>query len=486
MTHLIAGKWKEGEGEALSSANPANNESVWCGRAATPAEVRRAVASAREVFPGWRDTPLAVRQTTLRHFAQLLGKHATALAALIGCETGKPRWEAVTEVQSMISKIEISIRAYIERTGERAIDMAGTRNVLRHRPHGVVAVFGPYNFPGHLPNGHIVPALLAGNCVIFKPSEFAPAVAQRTAELWIEAGLPPGVISLLQGGRETGAALANDEGIDGLFFTGSRAIGALLHRSFADRPEKILALELGGNNPLIVWGITDLDATIFTIIQSAYVSAGQRCTCARRLIVPCGEEGDVLLACLARAAARLRVGAWDAEPQPFMGAVINAAAAARLLAVQDALVLRGAVPFIEMHSLAPGTGLLSAGLLDVTNVDGLPDEEYFGPLLLVQRARDFDHALVLANATRFGLAAGLISDDAALFERLWHEAKAGIVNWNRPLTGAASNAPFGGIGWSGNHRPSAYYAADYCAWPVAGVEADMPVLPAQLPPGITL
>ena len=199
--------------------------------------------------------------------------------------------------------------------------------------------------------------------------------------------------------------------------------------------------------------------------------------------MPQGGEGDALLARLADLAAGLTVGAWDAEPQPFMGAVINEAAADRLLAAQAALVAQGAVPLLEMKKLAAGTALLSPGLLDVSRVIDLPDEEYFGPLLLVQRARDFEHAIALANATRFGLAAGLVSDDAALYERFWRGVRAGIVNWNKPLTGAASSAPFGGVGGSGNHRPSAYYAADYCAYPVAGIEADVASLPAQLPPG---
>jgi succinylglutamic semialdehyde dehydrogenase len=358
--------------------------------------------------------------------------------------------------------------------------------VVRHRPHGVVAVLGPYNFPGHLPNGHIVPALIAGNTVVFKPSELAPGVARHTARLWQAAGLPPGVLNLVQGGRETGAALAAHPGLDGLFFTGSRAAGAALHRQLAGAPERILALEMGGNNPLVVHEVADGEAAIYTIVMSAFLSAGQRCTCARRLVVPAGAAGDALVARLAAATARLAVGGWDAEPQPFLGAVITPARAEGLLAAQAALVARGAVPILEMHSLAPGTGLLAPGLLDVSGVAELPDEEHFGPLLQVQRARDFEHALRLANATRFGLAAGLVCDDPALWERFWRAARAGVVNWNRPLTGASSEAPFGGIGWSGNHRPSAYYAADYCAYPVAGLEAPHPERPAALPPGLAL
>lgn len=484
--HLIGAQWAVGEGAVMQSRNPVSREIVWSGHAADAAQVDAAVRAARAAFVAWRELGLAARLTVIRRFGELLTEHAAELAALIGRETGKPRWEAATEVQTMIGKIDISIRADQERTGSRESETAGTRAVLRHRPHGVVAVFGPYNFPGHLPNGHIVPALIAGNSVIFKPSELAPAVAERTVELWEAAGLPAGVLNLLQGGRETGVALAAHPGLDGLFFTGSHGTGEALHRQFAGQPEKILALEMGGNNPLVVQDVGDIDAAVFTIVQSAFVSAGQRCTCARRLLVPQGEWGDALLARLVRVAAGLRVGAWDAEPPPFMGAVISPAAAERLLAAQSALIAQGGKPLLEMRLLQAGTGLLSAGIVDVTPIAELPDEEHFGPLLAVQRYAGFDEAMRLANATRFGLAAGLVSDDAALFERFWRDARAGIVNWNKPLTGASSAAPFGGVGHSGNHRPSAYYAADYCAYPVAGMEATHPELPTQLPPGLDL
>jgi len=484
--HLIDGRWEPGTGDPLASRNPVTGEVVWQGRAAGAAQVAAAVGAARRAFAAWRDLGFDARLAIARRFGERLGAEADALAAAIGRETGKPRWEAATEVQSMIGKVEISARAHGERTGARESGAAGARAVVRHRPHGVLAVLGPYNFPGHLPNGHIVPALLAGNTVVFKPSELAPGVARATARLWQAAGLPPGVLDLVQGGRETGAALAAQPDLDGLLFTGSRAAGAALHRQLAGQPERILALEMGGNNPLVVHEVADLDAAVYTIVSSAFLSAGQRCTCARRLLVPAGAAGDALLARLVEVSARLVAGRWDDEPPPYMGALITPARAEQLLGAQAALVARGARPLLEMRSLAPGTGLVGAGLLDVSAVAALPDEEHFGPLLQVQRPRDFEEALWLANATRFGLAAGLVSDDPALWERFWRAARAGVVNWNRPLTGASSAAPFGGIGWSGNHRPSAYYAADYCAYPVAGLEAPRPERPAALPPGLVL
>ncbi|MBV8656242.1 MAG: succinylglutamate-semialdehyde dehydrogenase [Burkholderiales bacterium] len=484
--HFIAGHWTEGEGETFASRNPVTQDIVWQGKAATAQQVATASEAARRAFGAWRDTPFAEREAIVRRFAELLGEHKATLANVIGLETGKPRWEALTEVQTMIGKVDISVKSYHERTGTKESTMGDAQAVLRHRPHGVVAVFGPYNFPGHLPNGHIVPALLAGNCVIFKPSELAPMVAQKTVALWQEAGLPAGVLGLVQGAKETGVALAGHPQIDGLFFTGSSATGQYLHKQFAGRPEKILALEMGGNNPLVVQDVENIDAAVFQTIQSAFISAGQRCTCARRLIVPRTAEGNAFLARLVDVASRLKVGRWDDAEQPFMGAVVSLQAAEHLVAAQTALVAKGAVPLLEMRQLEPNTALLSAGVLDVTAVADLPDEEHFGPLLKVQRCDTFDEAIALANATQYGLAAGLLSDSAERYQQFWRESRAGIVNWNKQLTGASSAAPFGGVGASGNHRASAYYAADYCSYPVAGLETPDLILPAQMPAGLSM
>jgi len=466
----------------FSSINPATGEIVWTGPAATGVDVDRAVASARAAFPAWSARPLEERAAVLRAFAAQLATHKEAVAHLISAEVGKPRWEALTEVQSMIGKIEISIEAYARRCAE----LKSSIGITRFKPHGVVAVLGPFNFPGHLPNGHIIPALLAGNTVVFKPSEFAPAVAEKTFELWRAAGLPEGALQILQGARETGAALAQHSGINGLFFTGSARAGQALSELFAKTPEKILALEMGGNNPLVVHRANDTRAAVALTIQSAFLSAGQRCTCARRLIVPHGAEGDRFIDALVRTACTLRAGPGTGRPEPFMGPVISSQVAERLLAEQQNLIARGGQPLIEMKHLHPGTGLLSPGIIDVTAIDHRADEELFGPLLQVIRVPDFDAALREANNTVYGLAAGLISDDHTLYERFYREVRAGIINWNQPLTGASSAAPFGGIGRSGNHRPSAYFAADYSAYPVASIEVSELKLPASLPPGLEI
>lgn len=482
---LIGDAWVDGDAETFAKTDPVSHRVLWQAAAASPAQVEAAVAAARRAFAPWAHRPFAARQALVERFREVLESHREDLAEAIAHETGKPLWEARTEVGAMIGKVALSISAYHERTGERERDVGGARAVLRHRPHGVMAVFGPYNFPGHLPNGHMVPALLAGNTVVFKPSEQTPLTADLTLQCWREAGLPDGVINLVQGAAPVGQALAASKGIDGLLFTGSAKVGGILHQQFAEQIDKILALELGGNNPLVVKDVPDEDAAVLTILQSAYLSGGQRCTCARRLMVPHGEVGDRLLDALVAAIDRLHVAGQFAEPAPFYGGLVSPQAADGLLKAQDDLEALGGTVLSRMRRLEEGTSLLSPALIDVTGLE-VPDEEHFGPLLKVHRYRDWDEAIELANATRYGLSAGLIGGERSDWDDFLLRIRAGIVNWNRQTTGASGDAPFGGVGDSGNHRPSAYYAADYCAYPVASMEADTLVLPDSLPPGVIL
>ena len=487
MTHMINNRWCEGLGAPFTSHDAAKLNVIWRGNAAIAAQVDSAVAAARTAFVDWSLTPYAERLSAVQRFQQQLREHQQALTLAIAQEAGKPLWEAKTEAAAMVGKIDLSATAYEERTGAVAKPApAGSEAWLRHRPHGVVAVFGPYNFPGHLPNGHIVPALLAGNTVVFKPSELTPMVAELTIKCWLAAGLPAGVINLVQGAKETGIALANHQDIDGLFFTGSSQTGNLLHQQYAGRPDKILALEMGGNNPLVVGEVADSRAAIHEIIQSAYISAGQRCTCARRLYLPANAQGDALLVDLSIAVSKIRVGAYDAEPQPFMGAVISPQAAQGLLKAQAELIALGAKPLVAMRLLEADSALVTPGLLDVSSVENIPDEEYFGPLLCIDRYTDMDDAIAKANNTRFGLSAGLLDDKRDTYEYFLPRVRAGIINWNKQITGASGASPFGGVGASGNHRASAFYAADYCAYPVASVEADSLQAPASLSPGLDL
>ena len=321
--------------------------------------------------------------------------------------------------------------------------------------------------------------------LFFKPSEHTPLTAEYMIELWLEASIPKGVINLLQGTKKTGILLASSKKIDGLLFTGSSITGKNIYKNFIDTPGRMIALEMGGNNPLICHNIDNIDATILLIIQSAYITAGQRCTCARRLILT-KEEYDKIIPKLKQAILSLKIGKQYDAPEPFYGSIINKEAAQTLLQKQKNLIKNGAKIICKMEETADGLPFLKPGLIDVSEVNNLPDEEIFGPLLQIKIVKSFSDAIKTANDTKYGLSAGLICPDRKDFELFLNSSKAGIVNWNAPTTGAASKLPFGGTGDSGNLNPSAYYAADYCSYPVASIISEKISIPTTLPPGIKL
>jgi succinylglutamic semialdehyde dehydrogenase len=455
--------------DAIISYEPATGAELWSG-AIGDADVE--VGAARGGWARWAALPLTVRIETMRRFGNVVRQRHEAFADLLARETGKPLWEARTEIDTVIAKVDISVSAYAERTAQRRLESPmGSRMALRHKPHGVLAVLGPYNFPAHLPNGHIVPALLAGNAVVFKPSEKTPATGAFLVDCYRAAGVPEACIRLLIGGPAEGKALAEHDDIDGLLFTGSARTGLALNRAFAAKPEKILALEMGGNNPIIVWDTPDLHSAAVLVIQSAFTTAGQRCTAARRLIVE-DRLYQPLIDAICAMVGRLIVGSPHDDPQPFMGPVIDNVVADQLSESFLELLMRGGRPIRHLERPVADRPFLTPALIDMTAATDHPDIELFGPILQVYRTAEFDEAIAIANNTRYGLSAALVSQTPTLYDRFWASIRAGIVNWNRPTNGASSSAPFGGIGWSGNHRPSAYYAADYCAYPVVSNEAE--------------
>ncbi len=455
----------------IISVEPATGAELW---RAEKSDVDAVVERARRAWPAWAAQSLTTRMETVRRFANEVRKENETFAELIARETGKPMWEARTEVEAVINKVEISIRAYSDRTGQKRLDSAlqGTAAV-RHKPHGVMAVLGPYNFPAHLPNGHIVPALIAGNAVIFKPSEKTPAVGEFLLKCFHKAGLPAAVAQLVVGGPDEGKSLVAHRGVDGVLFTGSAQAGIAINKKLATQPGKIVALEMGGNNPMIVWDTPLFMDAASLVIQSAFTTAGQRCSAARRLIVK-SSMYDGLMEEVKKLADRIIVGGPMDDPQPFMGPVIDNDAADQLTESFLYLLSNGGKAIKHLIKPQDDLPFLSPSIIDTTKMADRPDVELFGPLLQVIRVDDFDEAIAEANNTRFGLAASLVGGTPQEYNRFWANIRAGIVNWNRPTNGASSAAPFGGTGLSGNHRPSAFYAADYCAYPVASTEMEQP------------
>jgi succinylglutamic semialdehyde dehydrogenase len=459
--------WYRGEGEAFQKTDPVYGGVSYHGHAASQLQVKTAVAQAKKAQIQWARTSLDERITILEAYASLLKENRETGALMIARDMGKPLWEARTEIDAMAAKVAISIVSQAERAGTKSVNAPFGNMALSHRPHGVMAIFGPFNFPGHLANGHIVPAILAGNGCVFKPSELAPSVAVLMADLMTKAGLPEGLLQIVQGGRETGKALLESE-IDGLMFTGSYNTGRAFHAHFAGRPEVILALEMGGNNPLIAWpdGGTDLEAMVDIIQISAFVSSGQRCSCARRLILPDTALGHEIIDRLISRLPRIKIGAYD-DDQAWLGSLVDERAALSVISHYKSLEAQGAGAIHRPEGMALSPAFVRPSVIDMTAMDNAPDEEVFGPLLQVYRVKSLQEAIYRANLTRFGLAAGVLTDNDEIWKLCEQELKAGVITRNRPTAGAPSSLPFGGPGCSGNHRPSAYYAADYCAWPQA-------------------
>jgi succinylglutamic semialdehyde dehydrogenase len=439
----------------ICSVNPATQEIVWQGVEASQAEIEAAITAAKSCQKKWQSLPFEERASICRRFASLLNDD---LALSISQEMGKPLWESKNEVESMRKKVEISIQAIQERCPQSA--------TLRYKPHGIAAVFGPFNFPGHLPNGHIVPLLLAGNAVLFKPSELTPATANKIAALWKQAGLMDGLLQVIQGGALVGKFLVHHPDIRGIYFTGSSSVGQLILKESLSIPNRIVALEMGGNNPLIVRPGKNLELQVLQTIQSAFTTSGQRCSCARRLILIRNEKSSAFLELLQKKMKQLIIAPFTMLPEPFMGPLVTIKAALHCMAQYEALVHKGAKVLVPLKQLQKESSFLTTALIDSSDITP-PDEEIFGPVLQLFSVANLDEAIVKANQTAYGLTAALLSDDPTEFEQVFQSVQAGIINYNAPTIGASGHAPFGGIGKSGNFRPSGYFAADYASYPVA-------------------
>ncbi len=467
----IDGRWLAGTGESHQRLSPSDGGLAWQGNFAGKEQVEAAVHAAKTTFAAWSETKLEARIATCEAFAQYVTIHKDDLATLVAIETGKPMWEALTEAAAVAAKVTNSIDAILKRRWTTTEQSGNFMAVTRFRPHGGMLVLGPFNLPAHLPGAHIVPALLAGNTVVFKPSEWTPATGQWLVEAWLQAGLPKGVINLVHGAADVAIVAANHADVAGVLFTGSQRAGVSLHRLLAGQPHKVLALEMGGNNPLVVHNPNDIRGAAVTTILSAFITSGQRCTCARRLIITGKESYEQLTGALKELIPKIVCGRPFDEPQPFMGPLIHAQAAERMLAAQSQFIAGGAEALVPMQHSSDCSTLVTPGLLAVPSGHEIEDSEHFGPLLLVQPADDLNHAIELAGKTRFGLSAGFIGQRVEDFHHFLHHSRAGVINWNRQTTGASGKLPFGGIGQSGNHWPSGYFAADYCSYPVASLES---------------
>jgi succinylglutamic semialdehyde dehydrogenase len=457
--------------EPIRSYEPATGALLW---EAPPSDVHEQIRLVERCWPAWAAMPSSYRIETMRRFANGVRAAEDALADLIARETGRPLWHARAEVAELVDRVDRAIGAYSERTGQRRLEGAlGARMALRHKPHGVMAVIGPHVMPARVPADHIVPALLAGNGVLFKPSEKTPATGEMLVQLLHEAGIIEDLVQCVIGGPEAARALVADDAVQGILFTGSTHAGVAIARSLAARPGKLLALEMSGNNPIVAWDTADIASAAALVVQSAFTASGQHCLAGRRLIVR-DTLRDPLVEEIKSLADRLVIDHPHADPSPFMGPVIDMDVADGLTESFLYLMSNGGRPIKHMQRPFDGLPFVTPAIIEVTSMRERPDVELFGPLLQIVSVLNFETALAEVNNTRYGLCATLVGGGPEEYDRLWSNSHAGIVNWNRPSFTVAPNAPLGGVGLSGNHHPGGHYAADYCAYPVVSAEVDQP------------
>ena len=489
QTDFIAGRFvvpSSPEGE-FATLSPADLSETVCRVSWARGQLDLAVDAARTAFPAWRKLGQAGRAELLKKYQAALKAHLDDLTQAISREIGKPLWEAKTEVQAMITKVDVTLGEGAAFTKDHVIaDLPGE---IRHRPHGVVAILGPFNFPGHLPNGQLVPALLTGNTVVFKPSDKGPLTAWWMAKCFEEAGFPPGVFNLVQGAVPVAEKLVTHPGVDAILFTGSVPVGQRIVAANAHRPGVLVALELGGKNASLVFDDADLERTVREVAFSGFATAGQRCTASSRVFVTRGIA-NAFIDKLAAAAKSVKVG-HPADDGVFMGPVISEGTRQQLLSAQKKATDAG------FEAVAPGgvveartRGFYVRPAVHVArggqkHVAGYTDTELFAPDLAVIPVADVDEAVALANDTTFGLSAAVFTRDAAAFEQAADGLRVGVLHWNRSSAGASGRLPFSGIKASGNHRPAGILMGTSCVYPMGVLLPPKAETPLPTWPGIT-
>lgn len=450
--------------------------------------VEKACLAAKSAFRAWASKSVSERKEYLLKLKQEFTNRAAEMAECISRETGKPLWETKLEAQALSSKIDITLEHSLKLVSDERIANAlpNVEGVIRHKPRGVMAVIGPFNFPAHLPNGHIIPALITGNTIVFKPSDKTPATGQLYAEIIHAAGFPAGVFNLVQGRAQLSRRLVSHADVDGVLFTGSYDVGLKIKQDTMEHYWKLLALEMGGKNTTLVWEDADITKAVYETLIGAYFSTGQRCSCTSKIVLHKSIR-DKFLTAFHDAAKKIKIGHWS-EPV-FMGPLISEDSMNNYLKFQEVakregceLLMRGKA--LELNKsgyyVSP-----SISLVDKFNPNSIYQKtEIFGPNVAVYTVDNYEEAVEIINSGGYGLVSAVFTKNKSLYETLLIDARVGLLNWNRTTNGASSRMPFGGMGKSGNDRPSGHFAVQYCTVPVSSLEDMTPFDPGKVAVGI--
>lgn len=452
--------------------------------------IEEACAAAKKSYLAWARLSMDERKAYLMRLKDIFEIGSDEMAKAIARDTGKALWDATSEAKNLANKIDITLSHSLRLIKEEHIPNAlpSVEGVVRFKPRGVMAVVGPFNFPAHLPNGHIIPALAVGNTVVYKPSEQTPAVGELYAKFFEKAEFPPGVFNMVQGDGESGKRLVGNENVDGVLFTGSYEVGLKIKQETMQHYWKILALEMGGKNATVIWEDADMDKAIYETLVGAYMSTGQRCSCTSRIIVH-EKLADEFTEKFYQAAKKLTIGHWSENP--FMGPLINQQAVEKYIRFQEIAnrekcesMMRGKALDLKYKGYYVTPSIHLVNEYDPKSV--YQKSEIFGPNVAIYKVNDFDRTLEIVNSTGYGLVMALFTKDQSIYQKALLEARVGLLNLNRTTNGASSKLPFGGMGKSGNDRPSADGAIQYCTIPVASLEDPTPFDKSKILPGMTL
>ncbi len=465
--NYIDGEWRDAaSGETFESLNPAKKSEVVGRFPASGAEdVDAAAKAAREAFEAWSRTPAPQRGLHLKAIGDLLTERKEKLARAMTREMGKTFAETKGDVQEAIDT------AYYAASETRRLfghtvpsELPSKFNMSIRRPVGVCGIITAWNFPVAVPTWKMFPALATGNAVVFKPSEEAPHSGMLLVEVFNDAGLPEGVVNLVQGAGEAGAAIAEHPEIDAVSFTGSTETGTKIGET-CGRLNKRLALEMGGKNPMIVMDDADLDLALEGVLWGAFGTTGQRCTATSRLIAHEAIH-DELVEKIKEAAQDLTLGYGNDEGVD-VGPLINQKALNKVRGYVDIGKEEGAEVALGGR-VAEGDGLQDGFFFEPTIFIGvrrdmrIAREEIFGPVLCVLEVDSYEAAVEAANDTRYGLSSSIYTRDVMRAFRAMHDIEAGITYVNGPTIGAEAHMPFGGVKETGNgHRDGGWEVFDF-------------------------
>ncbi len=458
---------------------PADTETLLWQMAVDYSHVEPVVNSATRGYKFWRALPVAERIPFLKRYQEQLLAKKDLIAEAISLESGKPLWEATGEVNSVIGKVDITIKESLPRIKDKSYPeiMPRTTGHLFYKPLGPTLIIGAFNFPCHLANTQILSALITGNSIIFKPSEKVAYSAQLLTNCFHEAGFPKGVVNLIQGDGETARRLLNEKAIKGIYFTGSKEIGSSILKNTYQDFSKLVALELGGKNPAILHKDANLENALAELISGAFLTTGQRCTSTSTIIIH-RSIMDEFISRYHEVAKKIIIDhPIDHKEEPLMGPLVDQRA------LENYLLFMGMAKREGLEEIMRGKQLtdkkhrgyyVSPSIHLVPNFDPQShflQSEIFGPNCTFIPYNELEEAIEIANFTEYGLAACVFSSDRSVFEKCYREIETGLINFNRSTCGASPKLPFGGVKNSGNYRPMAVASIDATVYQMVSLEA---------------